>query len=72
MVNSSLVNARESRLPPPLFRESFPVLGQIPHLQNPFKYKRIREINRKTAHPAPRPRRRSAVFPIIFRGLSSP
>ena len=40
MVNASVVNGREPRSPLPLFRESFPVLGLIPHLKNPFKYNR--------------------------------
>jgi hypothetical protein len=64
MANASLVNRRESHFPPPLFREYFPVLGRIPHLQNPFKYKRIREINRKTAHPVSHARRRRLFFPL--------
>ena len=55
MVNAGLANGRDSRFRPPLFREFLPVLGQIPHIQNPFKNKRIREINRETAHPASRP-----------------
>ena len=64
MVNASLVNGRESRFRPPPFREFLPVLGQIPHIQNPFKNKRIGEINGKTVHPASRPPRRCAVFPV--------
>ncbi len=65
MVNAGLVNGRESHLPPPLFRESFPVLGRISHFQNPFKYKRIREINHKTAHPASHPRPVARFSPFI-------
>ena len=72
MVNAGLANGGDSRFPPPLFREFLPVFGQIPHIQNPFKYKRIREINPKTAHPASRPPQPLRGFPLLFRNLSSP
>jgi hypothetical protein len=72
MLNASMVNGRESRFPPPLFRESFPISGRIPRFQNPFKYNRNREINRKTAHPASRLARHCALFLIVFRDLLCP
>jgi len=60
----SLLNGRESRFPPPPFREFLPVLGQISQLQNPLKYRGIREINPEAAHPVSHPHHRYAVSPV--------
>ena len=50
MVNAGVVNGGPRIFSPPRFCESFRVFGQFPRFQNPFKYTRGFEINRK--HPS--------------------
>jgi hypothetical protein len=53
MLNAGMVNAGSSYFPPPLFCESFRVIGRFLRFQNPFKYTRRSRINPKCGLIAP-------------------